>query len=277
MQLDPQNPIFQPFPPLPMESRVKLRAQEISLDYARELIFIFEEDTQVIHTFNKQLQHLHQFRLSFYVESMTTAPNSDLLFVKCTLSGSVYIQVIDMFSGSVVTRWEFSSYLVSLACDAALSLYTCDYLNSQIRVFDVLQPVSVFSLSPIKLHLTPLSIKLGTDMMSLLVQNLEPEYFLQVYDLCGNLLKYFSNTSGSFVGDSFAAANLSCVVVCMAKQHELHILNKHSDKVLTLGGFGNTIGHFIRPFAVAFLPPDLVIICNESHSFPIQCLSFKPF
>ncbi|KAI6662022.1 hypothetical protein LOD99_9624 [Oopsacas minuta] len=274
METDPQRPLFYPFPSLSMESH-KLRALMITVDYVRELVFLYDEDRQ-IHTFNKQLQHLNQFKLNFHVESITTAPDSNLIFLKQSLCKETFIQVVDMFSGSLVTSWKLSSCHMGITCDSSGNLYTCDYLNSRIKIFDMFEPVSTsFTLSPMNFQLTPYTVKLAPDKFSILVQNLEPAFFFQVYDLCGNLLKTFSNNKENYVRDSFTTANMNCAIVCI--HHELHFLDQQSDTMITLGGFGRTIGSFIRPFAIAFLPPDLFIICNESVSYPIQCLNFQPF
>ena len=272
MEISPQ---FHSFPPVLTEPNRKLRARDITTDYSKELLFILNDERRVIHTFNKQLFHLNQFTLPFVIECITAAPNANLLFLKCGISSQVYLHVIDMFSGSMITRWLFSVSYISIACDLTLSLYTCEYQSSRIKIFNVFEPVNSFLLSPSTFQLTPWVVKLCPDNHSLLVQNLEPAYFMQIYDLLGNLLKYFSHKPTEFVGGAFTTSSLNSVIVCIPQQHEIHIRNKQGSKLIKLGGFGDELGLFVHPFVIAYLPPDLYIICSESKSHPIQCIYIK--
>ena len=269
------KPLFHSFPPVSTELNNKLRAQEITVDYSKELLFILDENRHVIHTFNKQLIYINQFTLPFLIEYITTAPSANFLFIKCIISKQVYLQVIDMFNGSMITRWLFPVRYNSIACDLSLSLYTCDYLASRIKIFNVFEPDNSFILSPNTFRLTPWVVKLGPDNQSLLVQNLEPTHFIQVYDLLGNLLKYFSHKSNEFVGAAYTSASIDSVIVCIPRQHEIHIRNKQENKMIKLGGFGDEIGLFNRPFLITFFPPGLYIICSDSKSHPIQYIYIK--
>ena len=263
------------FHSFPAVSNRQLRAREITADYSKELLFILDENRHVIHLFNKQLILINQFTLPFPIDHFTPAPSANLLFLKCVIYAQVYLQAIDMHSGYLVTRWSFSVLYNSIACDLALSLYTCDYLASRIIIFNVFEPDYSFLLSPKTFHLTPWVVKLCPDNNSLLVQNVQPAHYTQVYDLLGNLLKYFSYKPSEFVGYAFTSACINSVIVCIPRQHEIHIRNKQKSKQIKLGGFGEEIGLFVRPFSITYFPPDLYIISNESKSHPIQYIHIK--
>ena len=277
MDID-QNPKMFSSTPLSTQSQpltLKLRAREIAVDHQEQLLFILDDDRRIVHTFDRALRHMSSFTLDFNVESMTAAPSANLLFLISKVSGQPYIQVVEIFQGSLVSRWRFSSSFVSLACDLAGRLYTCEFMQSRIVAFQGDEPPFSFPLGPHPCSLTPMDVKLSPDKASLLVQNLEPAHFIQVYDLLGHLLRTFSSAAENFVRDAFTTKNIDFAIVCLTHQHGLHVLDRNGNVQEKIGGFGDDIGSFVRPFAIAFIPPDLFIICNKSSSYPIQCFNIN--